>query len=85
LQQAFGKTSVDGMRTGVYYSDPAEKAIIEAFLREMQSHYVNPIVVEVEPVGHFWSAEEYHQKYLQKTPGGYCHVDLLLAKPEERK
>lgn len=72
-------------RTGVYYADQAEKTSIEAFLHEMQSHYADPIVVEVEPVGHFWPAEEYHQKYLQKTPGGYCHVDLLLAKPEERK
>ena len=31
-------------------------------------------MVEVCPLQHFYDAEEYHQKYLDKNPGGYCHV-----------
>ena len=33
-----------------------------------------PIVTEITPAGPWWKAEEYHQNYLQKHPGGYtCH------------
>ena len=33
-----------------------------------------PIVTEIVPAGEFWTAEDYHQKYLEKHPGGYsCH------------
>jgi peptide methionine sulfoxide reductase msrA/msrB len=33
-----------------------------------------PIVTEIVAAGEFWPAEDYHQKYLQKNPGGYtCH------------
>ncbi|HPG97149.1 MAG TPA: peptide-methionine (S)-S-oxide reductase, partial [Rectinema sp.] len=40
------------------------------------------IVTEVMPAMPFYPAEEYHQNYLRKNPGGYCHVDLnLAAKP----
>ena len=33
-----------------------------------------PLAVELEPLRNFFSAEEYHQKYLEKNPGGYCHI-----------
>ena len=32
------------------------------------------LAVEVEPLANFYKAEEYHQKYLDKNPGGYCHI-----------
>lgn len=72
-------------RTGVYYSDEADKAIIVEFMKKMRDNYVDPIVVEVESVAHFYLAEDYHQAYLQKNPGGYCHVDLQAAKLAECK
>ncbi len=72
-------------RCGVYYSDEVERELILSFIREQQSSYAEPIVVEVEPVRNFYLAEAYHQNYLQKTPNGYCHINLMLAKPEEKK
>lgn len=72
-------------RTGIYYLDNDDKDIIEEFIKQMQSSYDKPIVVESEPVRNFSLAENYHQDYLFKTPNGYCHVNLGLAKPEERK
>jgi len=72
-------------RTGVYYELAADREIIISFIDKMKSNYAGTIVVEVEPVRCFFSAEEYHQKYLEKTPGGYCHINLDLAKPHERK
>lgn len=72
-------------RTGIYYESEADREVIIDFINKMQSHYAVPIVVEVEPVARFSPAEDYHQRYLEKTPGGYCHINLDLAKPNERK
>jgi len=40
------------------------------------SKYNRPVVTEILKAGIFTSAEEYHQDYLSKNPGGYCHVNL---------
>ena len=50
------------------------------FIEELQKNYTKKIAVEVEAVNNYIDAEEYHQKYLEKNPTGYCHVDLSLAK-----
>lgn len=34
------------------------------------------LVTEIEPFKSFYEAEDYHQKYLEKNPGGYCHINL---------
>lgn len=72
-------------RTGLYYLLNDDKDVINNFIKRLQLQYTDQIVVEVEPVKCFFPAEDYHQKYLEKTPGGYCHVNLGLAKPDERK
>ena len=72
-------------RTGVYYELEADQKVISSFIDKMKAKYTGPIVVEIEPVGNFFSAEEYHQNYLERTPGGYCHINLDLAKTHERK
>lgn len=61
-------------RTGIYYTDPADKAIIEASLAALQKKIGKPIAIEVAPLKQFFPAEEYHQDYLDKNPGGYCHI-----------
>ncbi len=66
-------------RTGIYYTDESEKSVIEELLKEEQQKYSKPIVIEVMPLNHFYEAEEYHQDYLKKNPGGYCHIDLSKA------
>lgn len=67
-------------RTGVYYVSEEQREIVEEFIKLEQEKYIDKIVVEVEPLRRFDDAEEYHQDYLIKNPGGYCHVDLSLAK-----
>lgn len=69
-------------RTGIYYSDDAEKDIILASIQEEQKKYAKPIVTEVEPLLRFWDAETYHQDYLDKNPGGYCHIPIDQLKKE---
>jgi len=70
-------------RTGIYYSDESDQPVIAEFIRKEQERYPDLIVVEVAPVVNFCLAEEYHQQYLKKNPGGYCHIDLQVAKLAE--
>lgn len=66
-------------RTGVYYTDPKDKEIIEAVFSQEARNYDKPIVVEVEPLKNFIIAEDYHQDYLKKNPNGYCHINVNEA------
>lgn len=66
-------------RTGIYYVDAGDLPVIMASLDQLQKRHVQPLAIEVEPLRHFFPAEEYHQKYLDKNPGGYCHINLALA------
>ncbi len=61
-------------RTGVYWTDVTDAPIVHAELDRLQETCTRPVVVEALPLDCFYPAEEYHQKYLDKTPGGYCHV-----------
>jgi peptide methionine sulfoxide reductase msrA/msrB len=61
-------------RTGIYYTDPSDKAIISDSIKRLQGKYDKPIAIQVGPLENFFSAEDYHQKYLDKNPGGYCHI-----------
>ncbi len=70
-------------RTGIYWQDDLQKDIILNFLKEKQKVSPKNIVVEAKPINSFFTAEEYHQKYLEKNPQGYCHVDLNLIDDEE--
>ncbi|MCL2833669.1 MAG: peptide-methionine (S)-S-oxide reductase MsrA [Treponema sp.] len=71
-------------RTGIYYSAESDKTTAETFIAKEQKKFGRPIAVEVLPLTCFYPAEEYHQDYLEKNPGGYCHVDLsLLPKGDE--
>lgn len=62
-------------RTGIYYIHAADKPIIEASISKLQTRYHQPIAIEVRPLENFSPAEDYHQKYLDKNPGGYCHIE----------
>lgn len=76
-------------RSGIYYTEPSDLQIIEKKIKEVQKKYTKPIATEVAPLSNFYSAEAYHQDYLQKNPGGYCHIgnDLFekAAKAEAPK
>lgn len=65
-------------RTGIYYTDEADRKTIVKVKDEEQKKYKDPIVTEILPLEYYYPAEEYHQDYLKKNPGGYCHVDMSL-------
>lgn len=65
-------------RTGIYYDDPSlGKEIKEAYEKE-EKKVGKPLAVELLPLKNYYSAEEYHQKYLDKHPDGYCHISPAL-------
>ncbi len=72
-------------RSGLYALDKEEVQELMSIVKSYQLNYDRPIVVEVEPLTSFYVAEENHQDYLVKNPGGYCHIDFSLIKKEELK
>ncbi|GHT38949.1 hypothetical protein FACS189437_00990 [Bacteroidia bacterium] len=66
-------------RTGIYYTNPEDREKIQKVFDELAPKYNAPIAVELKPLENFYPAENYHQKYLQKNPKGYCHIDLSKA------
>jgi peptide-methionine (S)-S-oxide reductase len=63
-------------RSGIYYADESQREAAERSKRTfadrlMQAGY-GEITTEIEPVGDFYYAEDYHQQYLSKVPNGYC-------------
>lgn len=61
-------------RTGIYYTNPDQESRIRMFIRAQEQKLGGKVAVEVKPLENYYSAEEYHQKYLEKNPGGYCHI-----------
>ncbi len=61
-------------RTGIYYVDDKDQERILNSLQTLQEGYDKPIAIEVEPLRNYYAAEEWHQKYLDKNPQGYCHI-----------
>ena len=61
-------------RTGIYYTDESLLPAIRACCERVAAELTAPLAVEVLPLKNFYTAEEYHQKYLVKNPGGYCHI-----------
>jgi peptide methionine sulfoxide reductase msrA/msrB len=61
-------------RTGVYYTDPDQLPALQAAFDGEAQKVGTPLAVELLPLQNFFPAEEYHQKYLEKNPAGYCHI-----------
>ena len=70
-------------RTGIYWQEDSQKTIVLKFLSAKQKLSSKRIRTEAHAIGSFYPAEEYHQKYLEKNPQGYCHVDLNLIDDKE--
>jgi len=63
-------------RTGIYFTDEKDEEAILASIDSLQKGYNEKIAIEVKPLANYYKAEEYHQKYLDKNPGGYCHIGV---------
>ncbi|KFI69311.1 peptide-methionine (S)-S-oxide reductase MsrA [Bifidobacterium magnum] len=66
-------------RTGIYWTDPVDEPVVREFLDDLAECVGEPVAIECGPLRNFFAAETYHQDYLVKNPGGYCHVNLSDA------
>lgn len=86
-------TQVDGQgndigtqyRSAIFPHSPEQEKAARAAIEAIDRAKVlkRRVATRIEPAGTFWPAEEYHQKYLQKNPGGYCHLLLQPKKISE--
>ncbi|MCI1901915.1 MAG: peptide-methionine (S)-S-oxide reductase MsrA [Bifidobacteriaceae bacterium] len=61
-------------RSGMYFTDPQQHEVYATVLSEFREKTRRPAAVEVVALASFYEAEDYHQDYLEKNPGGYCHI-----------
>ena len=71
-------------RTGIYYTAEAQKPVIVNALDSLQRQLDKPLAIETGRLRNFYPAEDYHQDYLDKNPGGYCHIDPWLFEVARR-
>lgn len=66
----------------IFYHNSQQEQAAEKSKEELEKSgkYDEPIVTKIQPIKHFWAAEEEHQRYLEKHPGGYCHINLGAIK-----
>ena len=60
-------------QSGIYWTDDASKKVVLNVAAVERSRFPN-FAVELEPLRNFFNAEDQHQDYLEKNPGGYCHI-----------
>jgi peptide-methionine (S)-S-oxide reductase len=63
-------------RSAIYWFGEAQHGLAEStrdmYAERLREQGYGPITTEIAPAGPFYYAEEYHQQYLHKNPGGYC-------------
>ena len=69
-----GEDSGIQYRTGIYYTEEEQLPEIQSVYAEEEEKAGAKLAVELMPLKNFFPAEEYHQKYLEKNPKGYCHI-----------
>ena len=70
-------------QSGVYFADENSGKIVEHVVKVEKMRHKN-FAVEIKPLESFYDAEEYHQNYLDKNPGGYCHITPAEMKIVEK-
>ncbi len=72
-------------RTGIYYTSEDQLSQARAVFEAEEEKAGGKLAVELKPLQNFYTAEEYHQKYLVKNPAGYCHIPRAMFELENDK
>lgn len=64
----------DSYRTAIFYLDENQKEIADEELKSASVNFKNPIVTEITKATEFYPAEDYHQKFAERTGRGMCHI-----------
>lgn len=76
-------------RSAIFFAEPEQKAEAESFIKKLEEEkvYDDPIVTQISPLGKFYPAEDYHQKfYNNNSQYPYCTfvIDPKVAKLREK-
>ncbi|MBQ6583154.1 MAG: peptide-methionine (S)-S-oxide reductase MsrA [Mogibacterium sp.] len=72
-------------RTGIYYTDESQLLEARGVYEEEEAKAGAKLAVELEPLRNYFTAEDRHQKYLDRNPGGYCHIPRAMFHLAEGK
>lgn len=61
-------------RSAIFYTNAEQKAAATRARDQAQKNHEQPIVTEITQASTFYKAEDYHQKYAERTGRGMCHV-----------
>jgi methionine-S-sulfoxide reductase len=64
----------DQYRSAIFYFDEDQRQTADQIKFELEPKFNKPVVTEISPAKQFYPAEEYHQKYTERTGRGMCHV-----------
>lgn len=65
----------DNYRSAIFYTTESQRETAERILEELNdTDFSGKIVTEITAAGDWWPAEDYHQKYTERTGHGMCHV-----------
>lgn len=64
----------DSYRSAIFYHDDKQKEVAERVQSESQETFPEPIVTQIVPTSVFYEAEDYHQKFAERTGRGMCHI-----------
>lgn len=70
----------DSYRSAIFYFDEEQKLIAEQVRDAVQKESSETIVTQIAPIGEFYEAEDYHQKFTERTGRGMCHVPYEAIK-----
>lgn len=73
----------DSYRSAIFYTTDEQKELAEEAKKDTQANFSEPIVTEITKASEFWPAEDYHQKFAERTGRGMCHI--AYAPVESRK
>lgn len=64
----------DSYRTAIFYFNEEQRETAQQIKYELAPKFDKPIVTEISPASKFYPAEDYHQKYTERTGRGMCHI-----------
>ena len=64
----------DNYRSAIFYFNQEQRKVAEKARDAAQPKFDKPIVTTIEPATQFYEAEDYHQKYAERTGQGQCHI-----------
>ena len=72
-------------RSGIYFTTPEQQQAAQALIDELNTEklFGRPVVTELQPLAHYFPAEDYHQDFFERNPHqGYC---MAVAAPKVAK